>query len=50
VHGGSCLTEGHVTAGDLLSNGRSRGWILSKQGSRMHQRFLRNLETMNGMR
>jgi DNA-binding MarR family transcriptional regulator len=33
-------TEGLVTAGELLSNGRSRGWTLSKQGRRMHQRIL----------
>ena len=33
-------TEGLVTAGELHPNGRSRGWTLSKQGRRMHQRIL----------
>jgi DNA-binding MarR family transcriptional regulator len=32
--------EGLVTAGELHPNGRSRGWTLSKQGRRMHQRIL----------
>lgn len=30
-----------VVAGDLHSNGRSRGWTLSKQGHKLHGRMLR---------
>ena len=32
--------EGLVMAGELHANGRSRGWNLTKQGRRMHQRIL----------
>jgi DNA-binding MarR family transcriptional regulator len=31
---------GLVTAGELHANGRSRGWKLTKQGRRLHQRIL----------
>lgn len=32
---------GMLLAGELHANGRSRGWRLTKQGRRMHQRILR---------
>ncbi|TNF51967.1 MAG: MarR family transcriptional regulator [Burkholderiales bacterium] len=33
--------EGLVVAGDLHANGRSRGWTLTAQGRRMHNRLLK---------